>query len=83
MSNVNIPADTKPINAAIKQIDECMVEIENNRNQITETLKALQDKYKIPSKTFRKIALMYHRQNSAQVQNELSELNELYKAIVS
>ena len=79
----NIPQDTKPIREAIKQIDECLIEIENNRNQITETLKSLQDKYKIPAKTFRKIALMYHRQNAVQIQNETSELNELYKAIVS
>ena len=80
---MNIPEDTTPIKNAIKQIDECLVEIEQNREQIREVLKALEGKYKIQAKTFRKIALMYHRQNAVQVQNETSELNELYKAIVS
>jgi uncharacterized protein YukE len=80
---MNIPSDTKPILTAIEQISESLSEINASRIQINETLKALQDKYKIPAKTFRRIALMYHRSNAAQIQNETSELNELYKKITS
>ena len=80
---MNLPEDTKPIRTAVEQISECLAEIQTNRIQINEILKALQDKYKIPAKTFRRVALMYHRQNASQVENEVSEINELYKKITS
>ena len=80
---MNIPEDTKPIRTAIEQISECFAEMHASRVQINEILKALQDKYKIPAKTFRRVAVMYHRQNATQVENEVSEINELYKKIAS
>lgn len=79
----NIPQDTKPILVAIQQISNSLSEMEASRIQVNETLKVLQNTYKIPAKTFRKLATMYHRQNATQIQNETSELNELYKKITS
>ena len=79
-----IPQDTKSIRTAIEQISECLSELQQSRLQINDIIKALHAKHpKIPAKTFRRVALMYHRQNASQIQNEVSEVNELYKAITS
>ena len=80
----NIPPDTKSIRTAIEQISELLSELQQSRLQINDTLKMLHAKYpKIEIKTFRRVALIYHKQNASQVQTEASEVNELYKAITS
>lgn len=83
MSTPSTPLDTKALRAAVEQISESLSEMQAARIQINETLKAAQDKFKIPAKTLRRVALMYHRQNAAEVQTEVSEVNELYKKITS
>ena len=73
-----------PICTAIEQISELLSELRQSRLQINDTLKMLHAKYpKIEIKTFRRVALIYHKQNASQVQTEASEVNELYKAITS
>ena len=69
--------DRTAIKIALDQISESMTEIETQRVQISETLKALEDKYKLPVKTFRKVAQMYHKQNMPQFENETSEIKDV------
>lgn len=82
----NIPSSTedrKAILTALDQISESMSEMQTQREQIRETLKALEDKYKLSTKTFRKVAMMYHKQNVVEFENETSEIKEVYKTIVT
>lgn len=79
----NTPEDCKAIRIALDQISEAMSEVQTQREQIAEIVKALEDKYKLPAKTFRKVAQMYHKQNMPQFENETSEIKDVYKAIVT
>jgi len=79
----NTLEDRTAIKIALDQISESMTEMQTQRVQISETLKALEDKYKLPAKTFRKVAYMYHKQNMPQFENETSEIKDVYKAIVT
>lgn len=77
------PEDRKAIRIALDQISEAMSEIQTQRVQINETLKALEDKFKVAPKTFRKVAALYHKQTVTQFENETSEIKELYESVTS
>ena len=54
MSNIPTSAeDRKAILTALDQISEAMSEMQTQKEQIREILKTLEDKYKLPTKTFR------------------------------
>jgi Transcriptional regulator DsbA len=83
MSNIpNNPEDVKAIKIALDEISEALSEINTQRIQINEIAKALEDKYKIPAKTFRKVANLYHRQAVTQFENEAEEIKDMYKTII-
>jgi hypothetical protein len=75
------PEDTKAIRSALDQISEELSAIQTSKTQIGEILKSLEDKYKVPKKTFRKVANLYFKQNVIEFENETSEVKELYGAI--
>ncbi len=77
------PEDRKAILVAIEQISTCLMEIESAKVHINDTLKVLSTKYKLPVKTFRKVAFMYHRQNVNEFENETAEIKEVYKSVTS
>jgi hypothetical protein len=77
------PEDRKAILIAVQQISESLCEISTAHVQINEILKALSTKYKLPAKTFRKVAFMYHRQNVNEFENETAEIKEVYKSVTS
>jgi ribosome maturation protein Sdo1 len=77
----NSPEDTKAIRQALDQISEEMTTIQTSKTQINEILKALEDKYKVPKKTLRKVSNLYFKQNVLEFENETSEVKELYGAI--
>ena len=84
MSNIpTSPEDRKAILSALDQISAAMSDMQTQKEQIREILKALEDKYKLTTKTFRKVALMYHKQNVVEFENETSEIKEVYKTIVT
>lgn len=77
------PEDSKAIRIALDQISEELSSIQTSKAQINEILKALEDKYKIPKKTLRKVANLYFKQTVTEFENEASEIKEVYKTIVS
>lgn len=82
MSNIpNSPEDTKAIRQALDQISEELSAIQTCKTQINEILKSLEDKYKLPKKTFRKVSNLYFKQNVVEFENETSEVKQLYGAI--
>lgn len=84
MSNIPTnPEDRKAIRTAIDQISEQMSDIQTAKIQINEILKALEDKYKIPKKTLRKVVNLYFKQNVTEFENEASEIKTVYKSIVT
>jgi hypothetical protein len=84
MSSITIPSDLKDrqaIKTALDQISTELAAMEECRVQVNNILTALEDKYKLPKKTFRKVAYMYHRQTVAQFEHEAAEIKEVYKSI--
>lgn len=77
------PEDRKAIRSALEEISKSLSNIETERAQIREILKALEDKYKLPAKAFRKVSQIYHRQNVVDFETETSEIKEIYKVISS
>lgn len=75
--------DSKAIRIALDQISEELSTIQTSKVQINEILKALEDKYKVPKKTLRKVANLYFKQTVTEFENEASEIKEVYKSIVS
>jgi len=83
MSNIpNTPEDVQAIKIALDQISEVLSDIKTQQIQINEIAKALEDKYKISAKTFRKVANLYHRQSVAQFENEDAEIRDMYMSII-
>jgi len=84
MSNIpNSPEDRKAIRTAFEQISEELTTIQTSKSQIKEVLKALEDKYKMPKRTMKKVAMLYHRQTAVQFESETSEIKSIYKSITS
>ena len=84
MSNIaNSPEACKAIRTALDQISEQMSDIQSAKTQVNEILKALEDKYKIPKKTLRKVANLYFKQTVTEFESEAAEIKTVYKSIVS
>jgi hypothetical protein len=79
----NTIEDRKAVLTALDQISEELSAIQTSKTQINEILKALEDKYKIPKKTLRKVANLYFKQTVTEFENEASEIKTVYKSIVS
>jgi predicted DNA-binding transcriptional regulator YafY len=77
------PEDRKAIRNALEEISKCLSNIDTERVQIREILTALEDKYKIPAKAFRKVSQLYHKQNVVDFETETSEIKEIYKVVSS
>ena len=84
MSNIpNSPEDRKAIRTACEQISEELTTIQTSKAQIKEILKALEDKYKMPKRTLKKVAMLYHKQTAVEFENETAEIKSIYKSITS
>ena len=77
------PADRKAIYDAIREISNSMTRMEAERDLISETLKAVKDKFELPPKYVRTLAKIYHKQNFNQVKEEQAEVEQLYESITS
>ena len=77
------PADRKAIYDAIREISNSMTRMEAEKDLISETLKAVKDKYELPPKYVRTLAKIYHKQNFNQVKEEQAEVEQLYESITS
>lgn len=64
------------------QISEALSDINSAKVQVNEILVAMEEKFKIPKKTLRKVAYLYHRQNVTDFETETTEIKETYKAIL-
>lgn len=73
--------DRKAIHQALTQISEELSTIATCKTQINEILKSIEDKYKVPKKTMRKVANLHYRQTVVEFENEAAEIKQVYSAI--
>lgn len=84
MSNIVIPSDEgtrDKIRSALHQISDSMTRIDAERDHIKEILQVIQDETEVPKKYVNKMAVIYHKQNLAEVKAENSDLEDLYEVI--
>lgn len=77
------PADRKAVYDALREISNSMTRMEAERDLISETLKAVKDKFELPPKYVRTLAKIYHKQNFNQIKEEQAEVEQLYESITS
>lgn len=73
--------DKKKFLGAVREISASMIRIEAERDLIKETVKDLADTFSIAKKTVSKIAVTYHKQNLAEVEQQHEEFVELYEVV--
>lgn len=83
LQKVSNPADRKAVYDAIREISNSLTRMEAERDLISETLKAVKDKFELPPKYVRTLAKIYHKQNFQQVKDEQAEVEQLYESITS
>lgn len=76
------PDDRAKIYSALKEISGAMTRIESEREYIKESLGMLEENFGIPKKYMRKVARIYHDQNINEVKDEVSEVEEIYNAVI-
>ena len=76
-------ADRKAVYDALREISNSMTRMEAERDLISETLKAVKDKFELPPKYTRTLAKIYHKQNFNQMKEEQSEVEHLYEALTT
>ncbi len=82
---INIPSNENDKDAIRQVLDLISIEyskIEMARNTINEEIKALSEKYELPTKIVRKIAKTYHRQSFDDEKSEMENFENLYYTIV-
>ncbi len=73
--------DRKAIKTAIDQISECLTSINSEKAQVNEIIKAVEEKYQLPKKVFRKLAYLHFKQQLAATVEETSEIEQLYEKL--
>ena len=74
-------ADRKKLMDAMKEISNCYVRIESERELVNEILTELDEKLDIPKKYLRRLARLYHNQNMSEAKAEWEELEALYEVV--
>lgn len=85
MSNVIIPSspeDRKKILEAMKEYSNSMTRIEAEKDFQKDVLDKIQEDFELPKKYMRKVASIYHKQNLTEVVGEVSDVEDLYEALV-
>lgn len=77
------PTDLKNIQAAIKDVNDCMMRIAAERDVIKDIVADLSEKYEIPKKFFNRLARTYFKQNFEKEVAEHDDFEVLYEAVTS
>ena len=80
---VSNPVQRETIVNALKEWSNSAVRVEAEKDLQKSIIDDLADKVEIEKKYLNKLAMMYHKQNFAQFQQEREEIEELYESIVS
>ena len=81
MANTLSPDDRKALKAVLTGIVASYTKIQGERESIRDTLKAAKDKFKIEPKTLNKVAVILFRQNKSDFDQDIAEIEDLYKLV--
>ena len=75
------PAELKTIQAAIKEMSDCMIRIQSENEAMKDIVEDLAEKYELPKKYIKKMARVYHKQNFDKESVEHEDFADLYVAV--
>lgn len=75
------PAELKTIQAAIKEMNDCMVRIQAEKEAMKDIVEDLNEKYELPKKYISKMARVYFKQNFDKESVEHEDFADLYVAV--
>jgi|14BtaG_2_1085337.scaffolds.fasta_scaffold229497_1 hypothetical protein len=78
---ISSPEDRKKLLSAVKEISNSMTRADAERDFQKDAITAIADKLDLEKKYVRKLAVIFHKQNYNEVQQEREELEVLYEAM--
>ena len=78
---ISSPEDRKKLLSAVKEISNSMTRTDAERDFQKDAINAIADKLDLEKKYVRKLAVIFHKQNYTEVQQEREELEVLYEAM--
>jgi len=77
------PAKRKAVLDAIKEVSASMTKIGVEKDHIKAVINSVSDGFDIPKPMIRKVAVLYHKQNVKDFDNQHAAIKELYKRITT
>ena len=74
-------AELKTIQAAVKEMSDCMIRIQSEREAMRDIVEDLAEKYELPKKFINKMAKVYFKQNFDKESVEHEDFADLYIAV--
>jgi len=75
------PAELKTIQAAMKEMSDCMIRIDSEKEAMKDIVEDLNEKYELPKKFISKMARVYHKQSFDKESVEHEDFADLYVAV--
>ena len=75
------PAELKTIQAAVKEMSDCMIRIQSEKEAMKDIVEDLNEKYELPKKFINKMARVYFKQNFDKETVEHEDFADLYVAV--
>jgi hypothetical protein len=85
MANVTIPSspeDRRKVQEALREFSNSLTRAEAEKDFQKDVLDRMQDDFALPKATMRKVAVIYHKQNLSEVVGQVSDIEDLYEALV-
>lgn len=73
--------DAERINKVIREIDNCLLQIQAHKDYIKEAKKALKDDYQLTPSAIALMIKLYHKNSAEEYFKTQEELNDLYDTI--
>jgi hypothetical protein len=75
------PTEKKAVANAVKEMSDCMLRIEAERELMKDIVDVTFDKYGIEKKYFKKLSTIYHKSNLDEVRGEYENVETLYEEL--
>lgn len=75
------PEDKKKVADAIREMSDSMLRIDAEKELMKDIVDITNEKYEIDKKHFRKLAVIYHKQNMEEQRSESGEVFDLYEEL--
>lgn len=76
------PADIKSIKDAMREISDCYLRMDAEKDQVKEIISMIEEKYELPKKFVTKMAKMYHKSTFDKEVADHDDLTALYETIM-